>query len=72
MALKAREVLILGQMPSFEERLIQMESVLKNSVLNTYYGESVGAPKYVFFTLTCKGYCFDGLKEHPLLKFSES
>ncbi|KAG6916120.1 hypothetical protein DXG01_008351 [Tephrocybe rancida] len=38
-SLKAREVLILGQMPSYEERLIQMESVLKNSVSNNYYGE---------------------------------
>ncbi|KAF9531776.1 acetyl CoA carboxylase [Crepidotus variabilis] len=38
-SLKAREVLILGQMPSFEERLVQMESVLRNSVSNNYYGE---------------------------------
>src|SRR6266498_3956074 len=45
-ALKAREVLILGQMPSYEERLVQMESVLKNSVSNTYYGESGGSTKY--------------------------
>ena len=43
-SLKAREVLILGQMPSYEERLIQMESVLKNSV-SAYYGESVGTTK---------------------------
>jgi len=39
-SLKAREVLIAGQMPSYEERLIQMEVVLKASVGNTYYGES--------------------------------
>lgn len=38
-SLKAREVLIAGQMPSYEERLVQMEAVLKNSVSNTYYGE---------------------------------
>lgn len=47
-SLKAREVLILGQMPSYEERLIQMESVLKNSVANNYYGEQAGsANRYV-------------------------
>ncbi|KAI0272407.1 acetyl CoA carboxylase [Gloeopeniophorella convolvens] len=39
-SLKAREVLIAGQMPSYEERLIQMEAVLRSSVGNTYYGES--------------------------------
>ncbi|KAI9464497.1 acetyl CoA carboxylase [Lactarius psammicola] len=39
-SLKAREVLIAGQMPSYEERLIQMEAVLKASVGNTYYGET--------------------------------
>ncbi|KAI0046521.1 acetyl CoA carboxylase [Auriscalpium vulgare] len=39
-SLKAREVLIAGQMPSYDERLIQMEAVLKSSVGNTYYGES--------------------------------
>lgn len=44
-SLKAREVLILGQMPSYEERLIQMESVLKNSVTNNYYGEQGQAPR---------------------------
>ncbi|KAG6886203.1 hypothetical protein C0993_010765 [Termitomyces sp. T159_Od127] len=38
-SLKAREVLILGQMPSYEERLVQMEAILKNSVYNNYYGE---------------------------------
>ncbi|KAA1468959.1 acetyl CoA carboxylase [Dentipellis sp. KUC8613] len=38
-SLKAREVLILGQMPSYEERRVQMESVLKASVSNSYYGE---------------------------------
>ncbi|KAF8075011.1 cytosolic acc1, acetyl-CoA carboxylase [Lyophyllum atratum] len=44
-SLKAREVLILGQMPSYEERLVQMESVLKNSVTNNYYGEQGQGPK---------------------------
>jgi len=46
-SLKAREVLILGQMPSYEERLVQMESVLKNSVSDNYYGEKVHGPRYV-------------------------
>ncbi|KAF8647743.1 hypothetical protein AX16_006578 [Volvariella volvacea WC 439] len=44
-SLKAREVLILGQMPSYEERLIQMEAVLKNSVSSNYYGEPGDAPR---------------------------
>ncbi|KAG1786029.1 acetyl-CoA carboxylase [Suillus plorans] len=39
-SLKAREVLILGQMPSYEERLIQMEAILKASVSSSVYGES--------------------------------
>ncbi|KAH9992745.1 acetyl CoA carboxylase [Russula compacta] len=39
-SLKAREVLIAGQMPSYEERMVQMEAVLKASLGNTYYGES--------------------------------
>ncbi|EJD07272.1 acetyl CoA carboxylase [Fomitiporia mediterranea MF3/22] len=38
-SLKAREVLITGQMPSYEERAVQMEAVLKQSVSTTYYGE---------------------------------
>jgi hypothetical protein len=38
-SLKAREVLILGQMPSYEERSIQMEAVLKASVTSNIYGE---------------------------------
>ncbi|KAJ3881247.1 acetyl CoA carboxylase [Lentinula edodes] len=40
-SLKAREVLIMGQMPSYEERLGQMETVLKSSVTSQYYGEQV-------------------------------
>ena len=38
--LKAREVLIAGQMLLYEECLIQIEGVLKASLGNTYYGES--------------------------------
>lgn len=38
-ALKAREVLISCQMPSYEERKGQMEAVLKASVSHSYYGE---------------------------------
>ncbi|KAI5120256.1 hypothetical protein M0805_004592 [Coniferiporia weirii] len=38
-SLKAREVLIIGQMPSYEERAVQMEAVLKQSVTTSYYGE---------------------------------
>ncbi|KAF7965766.1 hypothetical protein HWV62_41984 [Athelia sp. TMB] len=44
-SLKAREVLIAGQMPSYEERLGQMEIVLKNSVSKSYYGESGAADR---------------------------
>lgn len=50
-SLKAREVLILGQMPSYEERLVQMEAVLKNAVTNNYYGEQGQAPRYGFRVL---------------------
>ncbi|KAJ3520298.1 hypothetical protein NM688_g9183 [Phlebia brevispora] len=38
-SLKAREVLIACQMPSYEERKAQMEGILKSSVKHTYYGE---------------------------------
>lgn len=38
-ALKAREVLISCQMPSYEERKVQMESILKSSVSSNFYGE---------------------------------
>ncbi|KAG7093554.1 hypothetical protein E1B28_007224 [Marasmius oreades] len=38
-SLKAREVLINGQMPSYEERLVQMEAVLKSAVTVHTYGE---------------------------------
>jgi acetyl-CoA carboxylase/biotin carboxylase 1 len=44
-SLKAREVLIVGQMPSYEERLVQMEAILKNSVTYTFYGEQGMAPR---------------------------
>ncbi|KAJ3898998.1 acetyl-CoA carboxylase [Lentinula edodes] len=39
-SLKAQEVLIMGQMPSYEERLGQMETVLR-SFTSQYYGEQV-------------------------------
>ncbi|KZS94649.1 acetyl CoA carboxylase [Sistotremastrum niveocremeum HHB9708] len=42
-SLKAREVLIICQMPSYEERAIQMEQVLRASVTATYYGEPGGS-----------------------------
>lgn len=38
-SLKAREVLILCQMPSYEERSKQMEAVLRQSASPAYYGE---------------------------------
>ena len=38
-ALKAREVLISTQLPSYEERAVQMEQILKSAVLTSYYGE---------------------------------
>ncbi|GAA5983453.1 hypothetical protein JCM11641_007854 [Rhodosporidiobolus odoratus] len=38
-ALKAREVLIHTQLPSLDERLHQLESILKASVTQTVYGE---------------------------------
>jgi acetyl-CoA carboxylase/biotin carboxylase 1 len=38
-SLKAREVLILTQLPSYEERSVQMEQILRASVNNSYYGE---------------------------------
>lgn len=38
-ALKAREVLVSVQVPSVEERHVQMEQILKNSVTATHYGE---------------------------------
>ncbi|KAF7294479.1 hypothetical protein MKEN_01440400 [Mycena kentingensis (nom. inval.)] len=44
-SLKAREVLILGQMPSYEERLVQMEAILKSSVSTTHYGEQGYKPR---------------------------
>ncbi|TXT13716.1 hypothetical protein VHUM_01083 [Vanrija humicola] len=39
-ALKAKEVLIVGSLPSYEERLVQLEQILKSSVTTSYYGES--------------------------------
>lgn len=39
-ALKARELLIQGALPSLEERASQMEHILRSSVLESRYGES--------------------------------
>ena len=50
-SLKAREVLILGQMLSYEERLIQMEAVLRSSVTNKYYSEQVQTTRYEYIKL---------------------
>jgi len=38
-ALKAKEVMIVGSLPSYEERLGQLEQILKSSVTTSYYGE---------------------------------
>ncbi|GBE86281.1 Acetyl-CoA carboxylase [Sparassis crispa] len=38
-ALKAREVLISCQMPSYDDRKVQMEGILNASVTNSFYGE---------------------------------
>ncbi|KAI9599530.1 acetyl-CoA carboxylase [Syncephalis fuscata] len=37
-AIRAREMLILGQLPSFEERQQQMEQILRQSVTDNIYG----------------------------------
>jgi len=47
-ALKAREVLISCQMPSYEERRAQMEAILKSSITSSFYGEGSGA-RFVAF-----------------------
>jgi hypothetical protein len=39
-SLKAREVLILVQMPSFDERFVQMESILKAAVASSFGGHA--------------------------------
>ena len=39
-ALKAKEVMIVGSLPSYEERLGQLEQILKASVTTNFYGES--------------------------------
>ena len=48
MSLKAREVLIMGQMPSYEERHSQMESILKHAVTNQFYGEQETASRCTY------------------------
>ena len=47
-ALKAREVMISCQMPSYEERRAQMEAILKSSITSSFYGEGSGA-RFVTF-----------------------
>ena len=42
-SLKAREVLIMTQMPSLNERSVQMEQVLRTAVSSSYYGETNAA-----------------------------
>lgn len=39
-SLKAREILISCALPSYEERMLQMEKILHSSVTTSYYGES--------------------------------
>ncbi|KAI5309146.1 acetyl-coenzyme-A carboxylase, partial [Ascosphaera atra] len=39
-ALKARELLILAALPSLEERMMQMEHILRSSVVKSSYGET--------------------------------
>ncbi|RYE80124.1 MAG: hypothetical protein EOO80_04700, partial [Oxalobacteraceae bacterium] len=39
-ALKAKEVMIVGSLPSYEERLNQLEQILKAATTTSYYGES--------------------------------
>ena len=39
-ALKAKEVMIVGSLPSYEERLSQLEHILKSSVTTSFYGET--------------------------------
>ena len=41
-ALKAKEVMIVGSLPSYDERLGQLEQILKSAVTTSYYGESGG------------------------------
>jgi len=48
-ALKAREVLISCQMPSYEERRAQMEAILKSSITSSFYGEGSGARFVLFY-----------------------
>ena len=39
-ALKAKEVMIVGSLPSYEERLGQLEQILMSSVTTSFYGEA--------------------------------
>ena len=51
-SLKAREVLISCQMPSYEERRAQMEAILKASTTNSYYGEPGSVVRSVSFVFS--------------------
>ena len=50
--MKAREVLISCQMPSYEERRAQMEAILKASTTNSYYGEPGSVVRSVSFVFS--------------------
>ena len=56
-SLKAREVLISCQMPSYEERRAQMEGILKSSVTNSYYGEQGADIRLVKFPTMTTAVC---------------
>lgn len=43
-------------MPSYEERLGQMEAVLKNSVGSVFYGEQRSGPRFVFLNKVIEKY----------------
>lgn len=44
-ALKAKEVLIVGSLPSYEERMGQLEHILKAATTTSYYGEAGIGPR---------------------------
>lgn len=50
-ALKAREVFIHCQLPSWDERTIQMEQILKSSIQPTFYGEAHTGPREPSFDI---------------------
>ncbi|KAJ2784730.1 acetyl-coenzyme-A carboxylase [Coemansia javaensis] len=71
-ALKAREVLLQGQVPSLEERQRQMERILRSAVTETVYGsgEEYRTPSYdaIRDLVVTNYYVFDVLQsflQHP-------